>query len=300
MRYLLITCLFFVSCGSQNEEPSTPIVETMSAEDEERYLKLLGQVSEINNIVLSDFNDCSQTGDTSDPLIRRICEVAQASTVEAKVEMKAELKAAVDTIQEQLDYIKEDVAGILDQDEEVQDRLNAAEATIITLNTRLTALETQVENITEGICYRSRTTSPSLNGSLVTFAWDDSLRMNSSFCTYNIPTAEYTIQKAGWYQVSYKVNFEHTNGNTDLSYRSWILLNNTTELDLSRVHSFTVSNAQGEFTTMNNTFIRSFSVGDIIEVQNDAADGTGAFGAGNASYNLIGPESFFMVKYIDD
>ena len=308
MRYLFITYFIFASaCGPQIAEPPLKRDQTKEENLEEQYFHLVGTINELSNIVLSDFAECSDIGDSADALINKICKVAQAATVEAKIEMKSEISNSIAVLDERLEYAASDLNILLEKEEDYDDRLNtiemdlnAIEIDLSTLEVRVVALEGQMTDITEGVCYRSKTISPALNGGLVTFAWDNSIRMNSNYCTYNIPTAEYVIQKSGWYELTYKVNIQHTNGNTRLSNRAWVLLNNAIELPLSRSYSYTRQDTQAELATMTISFFIELSTSDTLEIQNDAASGNSTFGTGNASYNMLGPESFFLIKYVDD
>jgi hypothetical protein len=258
-------------------------------------------------MILSDFSSCAQSGNSSDPLINRICKVAQASDSEGLVQMKSYLQLFTIQLQERLDYVAKDLTTLYNGVDTsnaaistIQSTLTTIQSSISSLDVRLTDIETQMTDVTEGKCYRSRTSNTSLNGSVVTFLWDSSVRMNSNYCTYNVPTAEYTIVKAGWYEVSYKVNFNHVSGSNIISYRAWIALNGSTQLDRSRTHGWTNNNTQGELTTLQVSFMQQFAANDTIKVQNDAASGSGSFGQGNANYNLNGTESFFAIQYIDD
>ncbi len=169
-------------------------------------------------------------------------------------------------------------------------------STARSLETRVSALEDMV-----GLhgCVRRRTTSPSLNGAQITVLWDTEVIEDASHCSYNVGTAEVTVNTAGWYRVSYKANFQHTNGNTHLSTRMWVLLNNTTTLDYSLSYDYARQDSQAEYSSHSVSFIDYFDVNDIMEVQHDAASGSGSYGQGNASYDILGPEAQFSLEFIE-
>lgn len=221
--------------------------------------------------------------------------------------MKSEIQSVITMLKKNIPYIEQDLNSIFDNIEEVDDNIKTVEAALDAstnqlgqLGERLDNIESELTDITEGVCYRSRTTSPNLNGSTVTLLWDDSIRMNSNYCTYNVPTAEYRIEKAGWYQLTYKVNLQHNAGANRLTYKTWILLNNNIELERSTTYGWTQNDSQGELITLTISMYQQLSVGDLVEIQNQAARGNSSFGANNADYFIIGPESFFQVKYVDD
>jgi hypothetical protein len=307
MRILLTILLATIACSSEEQiSKRTLLTESQqkSIEDVElRYSNLAGILAQINNLIYSDFSSCSGVN-ASDTFISKVCRIAQASTIESRTDLKSQLQTVTIDLQEKLTYVNKDLQSIyaqLDSITTIQTQISSIESSITSLDNRLTALEGQVTDITEGKCSRTRTSNVALNGSVATYLWDSSIRMNSTYCTYNVPTAEYTIQKNGWYEVKYKVNYQHTNGGTILTYRAWIYLNNTTQINNSRAFGWTnSSNSQGEYVTLQSTFLYQFSIGDIIEVQGDAASGNGAFGAGTGSYNLVGNESLFTVEYVDD
>jgi hypothetical protein len=306
IRSLLLSIFLTSACSSEDRvsKRSTPTEFQQALQDAElRYSNLVGILSQINNLIYSDFSSCAGVN-ASDTFISKVCKIAQASTVESRADLKSQLQTATVDLQVRLSYVNKDLQSIytqLDSITTIQTQISSIESTLTTLNNRLTTLEGEVTDITEGKCSRTRTSSVALTGSVATYLWDLSIRMNSSYCTYNVPTAEYTIQKAGWYEVKYKVNLQHTNGNTILTYRTWIYLNNTTQIDISRLLGWTnSSNSQGEYITLQTSFLYQFVVGDIIEVQGDAASGNSAFGAGGANYNLLGNESLFTVEYVDD
>jgi hypothetical protein len=290
MLKILILILLPISCGPSDQRNKRSSSEEVSVNS--KYLELIGTISQISNMVYSDFAACSGVN-ANDALINKICKVAQAANVESRISLKAEVSTAISYLQDKAINIDKDLQSLYGAIDTIQ-------TTLTSLDSRLTTLENQVTDITEGFCLRSRNSNTSLTGVVATLLWDNSIRMNSSYCTYNIPTAEFTIQKAGWYEVSYKANFSHTNGNNTLLIRTWILLNNATQINRSRVYVETRSNTQGEFGTNVVVFFQQFAINDIIELQTDAASANNAFGAGGAAYDLIGNESSFSVRYVDD
>lgn len=284
--YKIFIFLLIISCGTENHNNR----RNVSSPEEHRYYQLEGTVAELQALLLSDFSNCSGT-DVSDALVKRICEISQAATAELRVSMKSELQVLTNDIDSNLSYIKEDIAAHIDE-------LTAIETTISAYGTRLDDLESQMTDITEGICLRTRTTDSALDGAEVTFAWDSSIRMNSAYCTYNVPTAEYTIQKAGWYKVEYKFILNMLGGKNTTS-RGWITINNSKNT-LSTTYGFLKNKTQGEFNAHTTTILVELAVNDTLKVQNDASKENNAFGGGGADYQIIANESYFKIKYMDD
>ena len=76
--------------NSANLEPERE--GSLQLKDLEQKLSALALTQEeISAMINSDFSSCSTTGDAKDPLINKLCQVAQASTIETRTVLKGEL-----------------------------------------------------------------------------------------------------------------------------------------------------------------------------------------------------------------
>jgi hypothetical protein len=168
MRKLISSCLLILlSCGPQEQAKRDPEVskspKDQLVEDLQKQLfALQGTITNINNMVLSDFNSCSGTN-AADALINKICKVAQASTVESKVAMKSELQTFSTTLEEKVSYINRDLASVLNNLEGVS--LSTIQSDITTINSTLTTLDTRLDDA-ESAIDALETLTASISGSL--------------------------------------------------------------------------------------------------------------------------------------
>lgn len=163
MKLLTIFLAFLLSCGDQAaDSPEAKDPKRTKVEDlQDQVLALQGTIAEINDMVLSNFSSCSGT-DAADALIKKICKVAQAATVESKVEMKNELQNFANTMNEKLEYLSGDIAEILDTIDaldgvdisQLVSDVSTAKSDITSLKSRMTNAETAItalENLTNSI-----------------------------------------------------------------------------------------------------------------------------------------------------
>ncbi len=156
-HYVITTALFLSACGTQEEHedrrtrPRTPSdTEERIAELEKKYLELLGTQSQLNDLVMSDFATCPNAGDTADPLVNKICKVAQAATVEAKVELKGQLGVLSDALAEQLTAVNNSINDVQNQITaevaSITTQISAINTTLTTITTSLAALTTRMDD----------------------------------------------------------------------------------------------------------------------------------------------------------
>lgn len=79
--FKIVLCLLFTACGSESHKedhrtPRDPVAE-----------QVLALQQQLNALITSDFKNCSGIGETADPLIKRICQISQASNNEMRVEL---------------------------------------------------------------------------------------------------------------------------------------------------------------------------------------------------------------------
>jgi hypothetical protein len=166
-KIIFLFLLVLSSCGPQEQAKRDPEV-TKSPRDQlvedlqQQLFALQGTITNINNMVLSDFNSCSGTN-AADALINKICKVAQASTVESKVSMKSELQTFSSVLQEKIAYINKDLASVLNNLEGIS--LSTIQSDITTINSTLTTLNTRMGNAETAIT-ALQTLTASISGAL--------------------------------------------------------------------------------------------------------------------------------------
>lgn len=146
MRILSLIVLTFLACG--RPDTIAPVQDTRLEELSGQMLELSGTVAQINAIVSSDFKTCPASGDTADALIRKICQVAKASTIELQIELQAQIAALAEETSKQIDTINKNLATVNDS---TDSRLTAAELAITNINATLGTLGTRMTNAENAI-----------------------------------------------------------------------------------------------------------------------------------------------------
>lgn len=146
-KYLLLLCLTIIGCGSQPQPGPN--------DDLARRIDALEQTSgAISSMVYSDFSTCPASGDTADALIRKICQVAQAATVETRVELKGELAAFAQSLQGQIDVINTNLSANQTDIDSINTQLTAINGSLVSLGNRMTSAENAIialQNLTASI-----------------------------------------------------------------------------------------------------------------------------------------------------
>lgn len=140
MLYLLL----IVACSKSDQEDKRERPNSSDKKIEElrkQLLKLQGTTDALAGLISSDYSTCPASGDTADALIRKICQVAQASTVESRVLMKGEMSTLVNVVQSKLDATGDQLGDLQTSHEEALIDLAAIEADILDLQADVTALE---------------------------------------------------------------------------------------------------------------------------------------------------------------
>lgn len=158
MKYLLVFLICFLlglilnSCGNEvtSGEPITEV------SNEERILALEGQLSQISGLIESDFKSCPASGDTADALIRKMCQVAQAATVEAQVEFKAQLATFVKQMEDK-------ISALNAQGGRNEDEITALQTAITSLDGRMTSAEAAITALQNSIASINGTLSGTMN-----------------------------------------------------------------------------------------------------------------------------------------
>lgn len=146
-----------VSCGGSSPDPTDDINKRIS------QLELIS--GSLDAVVNSDYATCPASGDTSDALIRKICNVAQAATSEVRTELKGQLAAFSQNLQGQIDAINTNLVTHQDSIDSLNAQITAINSSLGTLGTRMTSAEAAIvalQNLTASI-------SGTLAGNMITF-----------------------------------------------------------------------------------------------------------------------------------
>lgn len=134
-RLALLVAL--AGCGEQLLLPSgSDQLEVLK----QQVYRLEEEAASLNSLIETDYASCPNSGETSDALIRKICQVAQASTIEARVEMTSQLQAYTNSLNMQISAINNDLATLIG-------RVDAQETTVANISGDVTVLQAQVVSI---------------------------------------------------------------------------------------------------------------------------------------------------------
>lgn len=145
MKYFLASLFLLTSCAKtvSIEIPNAPTASDLDIL-KAQVTALIGTQNQIDTLVNSDFKTCSGTGDTSDALIKKICNVAQAANAEALADLKGQLAAYSDALSQQLILLSNDLAT-------ATVNVDAATASIVTINATLVSIQTNVTNLQSAV-----------------------------------------------------------------------------------------------------------------------------------------------------
>lgn len=129
--------------------------EKRVADLEKKMAQLLGTQEQLQTMVMSDFSSCDTAGEAADPLINKICKVAQAANIETRVLLKSELSTASQALGAQVNSLSDNLARVQDGmssqsqqiDQAIADlttKYNAVAASLASLQARMTNAETAI------------------------------------------------------------------------------------------------------------------------------------------------------------
>lgn len=130
----LITTLF--GCGSVSQKGPSEYDKLNS-----RIGGLQAISDTLTAMISSDYATCPASGDTADALIRKICNVAQAATNEAKVELKGQLSMFNQQLQGQINAISAQLVTQSASIDSINTQLTTINSTLTTLDGRMTSAE---------------------------------------------------------------------------------------------------------------------------------------------------------------
>jgi len=157
MKRFIAAFLFMISCDTESTDNRTNVPPTDDRLKilEDQVLALQGSQAQITALINSDFATCPLSGNTVDPLVNKICQISQAATVEARVELKGELGVVAHTLNDQINALSDglsaaaaqeatDAAGFTSSIATINSQLTTINSSLTTLNTSMTNAETAI------------------------------------------------------------------------------------------------------------------------------------------------------------
>lgn len=158
-----------LACGGSNNDSGA---EDPSITDLKNKVRQISDTTgSLAALIASDYATCPNSGDTSDALIRKICNVAQAATNEARVEMKGQLAVFAQMLQTQIDAVNNNVANLNSTVSGFTSQIASINSQIATINGTLTSLDTRVTSAEAAIVALQALTASitgTLAGNLIT------------------------------------------------------------------------------------------------------------------------------------
>lgn len=216
--------LILIGCGDQSGDPYGS--GSQLDEINSRIDSLAVVAENLNVIVMSDFASCNETGDTSDPLVNKICQIAQASTVEVQSELQNQLGLFVNELEREiaavetdllaananLDLINANLANMQVEVDALDVRMTSAEAAILvlqnltasingTLQGTMRAVLIGEENVLAGPVYESiliRTDRTKVNGYVEAYGAYQSFGSNPLRASNGSPNVTVTLTAHGF------------------------------------------------------------------------------------------------------
>lgn len=110
--FKVLTILAFIACGTvDRQEPEQRTERTSETDVQQLKNQLLALQGQISSLVSSDFKTCSGPS-VSDPVVQRVCTIAQAANVETISELRNSLNTLVQTLDQKLKDTQIDVASL--------------------------------------------------------------------------------------------------------------------------------------------------------------------------------------------
>lgn len=145
MKKLLTVLLITTACGHKviDLPPSTQTPEQV------RIAALEATITEINNLVLSEWATCDSNQMTS--LQKQMCDIAQAATAEIRLEFLSQLSLFVKLNEEKLNNLQNRMDSSEVSLESILSEIATIQGNITALQTNITNLQTAVNNNTSDI-----------------------------------------------------------------------------------------------------------------------------------------------------
>lgn len=168
MKKLIGLTLILSACADKYYLEDSSSVEAL----QQQVYTLQEEANALEALIQSDYATCPNSGDTSDALIRKICQVAQASTLEARVQLSAQMQAYVSNLVLQIDAINSDLVDLrtnvdaqAGQIVGLQGSVALIQASILTVQNNISTLQSQMTSVEAAITALQNLTN-SISGSI--------------------------------------------------------------------------------------------------------------------------------------
>lgn len=145
---ILVLASLLVSCGS--DDPLDAVKTRV------RQLEIISGA--LDAAINSDFATCANSGNTVDPFINKVCNIARAAVSEQLVEWKAGLGILNQSLQGQIDAINANLVSQQASIDTINSQLSTINTTLTSLDARMTSAETAITAL--------QTLTASINGTL--------------------------------------------------------------------------------------------------------------------------------------
>ena len=128
------TLLFVLSCAGGGG------VDTQSQQDQLNSLNsqvqgLVSMEGQLNGLAQSEYADCTDTGDLTNPLVQKICVIAQGATAELQTQLLAQLGTMSENLESQIEQVQTDLSN---EAVALSTRIDTVSSEIATINSSLT------------------------------------------------------------------------------------------------------------------------------------------------------------------
>jgi len=135
----LIISLSFLSCGTATNRDFE--AQTTYSNNNADIEALASLYNSLGTLIQSDFATCASTGNTADLLINKICQIAQAATVEQQIQLLAQLGEFQAVLGDRIDNIKIDIIN----------EATTVDGEITSINSTISNLASQINDPTSGL-----------------------------------------------------------------------------------------------------------------------------------------------------
>lgn len=148
--FIFILTALLVSCGGSDPDALEGVKTRV------RQLEVISGA--LDAAINSDFATCANSGNTVDPFINKVCNIAKAAIAEQLVEWKAGLGLLNQSLQGQLDAVNANLVSQQASIDTINSQLSTINTTLTSLDARMTSAESAITAL--------QTLTASINGTL--------------------------------------------------------------------------------------------------------------------------------------
>lgn len=156
-KFILLAGLSLVACSSGKVGSSSPDAAPAPApaqneKNESWRTTQAGQnivqiQNQLDSLIQSDFGDCRDQAGDLEAVVRKICEIAQASTNEARIELKGEIAALSARMQAKIDALEGQLQRQYITNQALEDEIARLDTNIASLDQRMNNFETALRSL---------------------------------------------------------------------------------------------------------------------------------------------------------